>query len=225
METIQQDRNRPDVLQARREYGTQWLVNGINVRELIFVDESGFNLWLPRTRGRARRGQRAVRIVGGSRGLNFTLILAVSNRRGIIYHSFYEGATNADRFNAWLRDASAAAGNGDVTFIFDNAPCHRQFLQAGLHDRHEGRYLPAYSPSLNIAENCFSVWKAAFKRQMAEVRPQLQQQVAAQRNVTLMQIGAQNLNAITTANCAESFRKTTTCIPAMIQMLAILDHQ
>ena len=49
-------------------------------------------------------------------------------------------------------------------------------------------------------------------RQMAEVRPQLQQQVAAQRNVTLMQIGAQNLNAITTANCAESFRKTTTCI-------------
>ena len=46
METIQQDRNRPDMLQARREYGT-WLlhvINGINVRELIFVDESGFNL-------------------------------------------------------------------------------------------------------------------------------------------------------------------------------------
>ena len=107
------------MLQARREYGT-WLlnvVNGINVRELIFVDESGFNLWLPRTRGRARRGQRAVRIVGGSRGLNFTLILAVSNRRGIIHHSFYEGAINADRFNAWLRDASAAAGNGDVSLI------------------------------------------------------------------------------------------------------------
>ena len=93
METIQQDRNRSDLLQARRECGT-WLlnvVNGINVRELIFVDESGFNLWLPRTRGRARRGQRALRIVGGSRGPNFTLILAVSNRRGIIYHSFYEG--------------------------------------------------------------------------------------------------------------------------------------
>ena len=157
------------MLQARREYGT-WLlnvVNGINVRELIFVDESGFNLWLSRTRGRARRGQRAVRFVGGSRGPNFTLILAVSNRRGIAHHSFFEGATNADRFNAWLRDASAAAGNGEATFIFDNAPCHRRFLQTDLHDHHEGRYLPAYSPFLNIAENCLSFWKAAFKRQMA----------------------------------------------------------
>ena len=227
METVLQDGNREDILQARRQYGT-WLlnvVNGINPRELIFVDESGFNLWIARTRGRAVRGQRAVRVVGGSRGPNFTLILAVSNRRGMIHHEFFQGGINADRFNAWLRDASAAAGDGPVTFVFDNAPCHRRYLEADLQDNHEGKTLPAYSPFLNISENCFSVWKAAFKRQMAEVRPQLQQQAQAQRHATLLQIGAQNLDAITAANCVKSFRKTTTYIPAMVQMLAINDHQ
>lgn len=74
LETVMADRNRDDVRLLRREYGT-WLlnvVNGINPRENVFVDESGFNLWIARTRGIAPRGQRAVRIVGGSRGANFS---------------------------------------------------------------------------------------------------------------------------------------------------------
>ena len=55
LETVPQDRNREDILQARKSYA-EWLlnvVNGINHTELIFVDESGFNLFLSRTRGRA----------------------------------------------------------------------------------------------------------------------------------------------------------------------------
>ena len=84
METVQQDRNLKNVLQARRKYG-DWLlniVNGINPRKLIFVNESGFNLWISRMRGRAAQGQCSVWIVGRSRGPNFTLILSVSNQRG-----------------------------------------------------------------------------------------------------------------------------------------------
>ena len=43
LKTVQQDRDCEDVRQARREYG-DWpfnVVNMINLRELIFVDESG----------------------------------------------------------------------------------------------------------------------------------------------------------------------------------------
>ena len=159
IETVQKDRNREDVRQARREY--RW--------------------WIARP--------------------ELTLILAVCNSRGMIYHDFFQGGTNAERFNAWLRAASGAAGNCDATFVFDKAPCHRRYQQAQLPDNHRCKYLPAYSPFLNIAKNCFSVWKAAFKRQMAEICPQLQEQLAAQRNATLMQIGAQNLDTITAENC------------------------
>ena len=60
METVAANRNSEEVKLARREYA-EWLVqaHGHN-EEIIFIDESGFNLWLARTRGRARVGQRAV---------------------------------------------------------------------------------------------------------------------------------------------------------------------
>ena len=136
-------------------------MNGMNARKLVFVDESGFNLWISRTRD---RGQRAVRSVGESRGCpNFTLILAVSKQLGIIHHDFFKGGTIADRFNAWLRAASGAAGDPDAMFIFDHVPAHRRFLNAGLSTNHKGKFSPEYSPFLNIAKNCFS-----FKRQMTE---------------------------------------------------------
>ena len=79
-------------MHARREYG-EWLIHTTNEpgHEIIFVDESGFNLWISRTRGRARKGERAVRIVGAQRGANFTLILAVSSTRGRIHHEVFQG--------------------------------------------------------------------------------------------------------------------------------------
>ena len=67
--------------------------------ELIYIDESDFNLWTARTRGRARRGVRAVRVVNGQHGANFTLILAMSSQRGVIYCDFFQGGTTQERFN------------------------------------------------------------------------------------------------------------------------------
>ena len=83
-------------------------------------------------RGRAARGKRAVRIIDGLRGPNFTLILTVFSRLGVIYHEFFQGGTTAERFNARLQTASEAAGDSDSTLIFDNPFCHRRFLQAAL---------------------------------------------------------------------------------------------
>ena len=55
-------------------------------QEVVSIDEAGFNLWLSRSRGRAPKGQRAVRVVGGRTGQNFTLIIVVSNQRGLLKH-------------------------------------------------------------------------------------------------------------------------------------------
>ena len=38
-----------------------------------------------------RRGARAVRVVNGQRGANFTLIPAVHSQRGVIYSDFFQG--------------------------------------------------------------------------------------------------------------------------------------
>ena len=67
METVPQDRNRPDVFDIRRAYAA-WYLEVTNLEQPPeLIDESGFNLWTARSRGRARRGARAVRVVNGQR--------------------------------------------------------------------------------------------------------------------------------------------------------------
>jgi len=185
METVAANRNSEEVKLARREYA-EWLVqaHGHN-EEIIFIDESGFNLWLARTRGRARVGQRAVRTVAARKGPNFTCIMVISTTRGILHSEFRNGGTHADHFNAFLAATVELAGNVRATFVMDNAPCHRRTRQVDI-GNNAVRFLPAYSPILNIVENAWSAWKAAFKQQLAEVRPQLLEQQHEQRVAILV---------------------------------------
>ena len=128
---------------ARKDHA-QWLFENAEDRELIYVDEAGHNLWISRTRGRAARGQRAVRIVGGRTGPNFTLTIAVSNSRGLLFSSTKQGGANIASFNQFLHDTSQAAGPQPATFIFDNAPCHQRAHESELREQHNILYLPPY---------------------------------------------------------------------------------
>ena len=88
---------------------------------------------MTRTRGRAPQGQRAVRIVGGRRGPNFTIILAISNIRDLLHHQINQGGTTAEMFNKFLTATSQAAGVDErVAFVMDNASCHRRATQADI---------------------------------------------------------------------------------------------
>ena len=76
LEDAPTDRNRFSVKEERRDFALWLTTEGIN-QNLVYVDESGFNLFIRRTRGRARIGQRAVRQVLNSRGKNLNLLLAI----------------------------------------------------------------------------------------------------------------------------------------------------
>ena len=112
-----------------------------------------------------------MRIVGGRKGPNFMITFAVSNVRGLILHSMQQGGLTVHQFNIFFSEASTASGDGNLTFVFDNVLCHRRAGEAALMiPRHGILYLSAYSPFLNIAENCFSTRKAAQRRSLEEVR-------------------------------------------------------
>ena len=83
--------------------------------------------------GHVCRGARVVRVVNGQRGANFTLILAVSSQRGVIYPDFFQGGTTQERFNGWLHAAAAAASDQSAAFIMDNAPCRKMLFQCEKH--------------------------------------------------------------------------------------------
>ena len=144
-------------------------MGNIQCFDLIFVDEAGVNLWLKRTRGRARRGERAVRVVQGRCGHNLTMTFAVSARAGLIHHDLFQ----AEWFNGFLNHVSEIyQPEMEVCFVFDNARAHMQARNLELPEGFNIKYLPPYSPFLNIFENAFSIWKQAFKARLGEVREQ-----------------------------------------------------
>ena len=82
------ERNSLAVKEARSEYAEWYMKHGIN-RTLIYVDETCFNIFTKRTRGRAVRGRPAVRQIGGQRGPNLNLVMAVAAGAGVVYFDIH----------------------------------------------------------------------------------------------------------------------------------------
>ena len=78
-------RNEPRIKADRAAYADRYLNNHGNLA-MIYVDETCYNLFTARTRGRAPRGQPAVRQLQFERGPNLNLVMAVSPRVGVIYY-------------------------------------------------------------------------------------------------------------------------------------------
>ena len=115
------ERNSEAVKNQRRLYADWLLQDGVN-NQLVFIDEAGYNLHTKRTRGRARRGERAVRVVAGDRGPNYTVCFAVSPQLGLVFHTIDNGRMTNEKFQKNLREVSTKLGEAPTSFIFDNAP-------------------------------------------------------------------------------------------------------
>lgn len=67
-----------DAIKIERSDFAHWMMAEGVMKNLIYTDECGFNVWTARTQGRSLCGTRAVRLVEGQRGQNLTVCLAVS---------------------------------------------------------------------------------------------------------------------------------------------------
>ena len=135
-------------------------------RHRIYIDESGFNLWTRRNYGRARLGERVNRIVGGQRGRNVTVIAAISDLVGVVYHEVHTVAVTKEIFVHFIASLSAILGEESAILLMDNAPVH-----SSIQERFPNlsvKFLPPYSPFLNPIKNVFSVLKAYIKQYLHE---------------------------------------------------------
>ena len=217
LEDAPQQRNSIVVKNARSNFA-QWLMQQGMQHELIFIDEAGIHVWAKRARGRARVGERAVRIVGAARGQNLTMTFAVSATNGLLHHDLQEGGMNGQRFNLFLEHLAGQLPPDEMprVFIFDNAPAHRRAQEAHLPGNFTLRWLPAYSPFLNIvlsnvSHNGKRLWNAT-----SRIYNQLNAQPPAQRMATLAQIAVQNVGIITPENAQAYFRHLQRYLPDCI---------
>ena len=204
LEDAPRERN-TDAVKDERFAFADWIMREGIQKHLIFVDEAGINLHTKRTRGRAHRGQRAVRVVNGRRGANFTMTFAVSATHGLLHHDLMDGAMTCQRFQEFLQNLFQQLPHDgpDHVIIFDNAPVHRRAIEAEVPRNCALRWLPPYSPFLNVVENSFAKWKANVKRDLAEAREAMLLLPHNERMATLAQLAEQN--AVVSAEDAMAF--------------------
>jgi hypothetical protein len=149
------------------------------------------------------------------------MTFAVSNQRGLVYHDLIQGGMTGVLFNNFLENIPLVAGQ-NTCLLFDNATAHGRARHANLPDYVEVKSIPPYTPFLNIVENCFSTWKAAVKRELANVRDELLLQAHGERMATLAQIAEQVVNVITPQMSQNFFRRMQGYIPDCMREQDIL---
>lgn len=224
--------NAADVKEDRRTFAEWMIVAGIH-KNLIFVDECGFNLWTARTQGRSSRGSRAVRIVCSQRGQSVTLCLAVSPTYGLVHHMLLTGGMTKEKFSDFLGELSQLLyDESRVCVIYDNAPPHRNTPEL-QHQDHEQRAQPRYSPFLNITENAISALKSAVKRRLTEPALTLElndretaalngQSLHQHRLSILRSVIESELPVITERKCSNWYEHMTSYLPRCIDRDDIL---
>ena len=161
-------RDDPSTIEERKEYSRQAIHWSRDM--VIFIDEIGFRPSQKRRRGRSRRGRPATikTAVGGGPRLN--VCAAVSPRYGLILYDCLLTSWNAERFRGFMHQlvhTSPFTQQRSLYFIMDNVKFHKsdivQEVLSGSRIQHEIKFIPRYSPHLNVIEYCFSRWKGQVK--------------------------------------------------------------
>jgi transposase len=163
--------------------------------KLIFIDETGANTKMVRTRGRAPKGERLVgrEPWGHWKTTTFTAGLRCD---GLVAPFVLDGPMNGEAFLVYVEKILVPAlSPGDIV-VMDNLAAHKvQGVRAHIEAAGASLlYLPPYSPDLNPIEMAFSKLKALLRG-------------AAERSVEALwtRIG-QLLDNFSADECANYFR-------------------
>jgi transposase len=162
---------------------------------LVFLDETGTNTTMARTRGRSRRGTRLIgRVPHGH--WKITTFLAGLRCGAITAPFVIDRPMNGTIFLAYIRQCLVPTLTPGDIVVMDNLSSHKV---AGVREAIEAagaalRYLPPYSPDLNPIELLFAKFKTLLRK-------------AAEREINALwnRIG-KLLDAFTPQECANYFR-------------------
>ncbi len=130
-------------------------------RSLVFIDESGFDTKMTRSRGRCVRGAPCIGAVAHGKWHNNTFIAALRSDR-IDAPMLIPGPINGATFAVWVEQALAPTLKPGDMVICDNLSVHKNAAARKAIEARgaELRFLPAYSPDLNPIEMLFAKLKS-----------------------------------------------------------------
>ena len=151
----------------------------LDVRRLVFIDETGASTKMARLYGRSRRGTRCKAAIPHGHWKTTTFVGGL-RLDGMTAPMLLDGPMDGPVFLAYVEQMLAPTlQHGDIV-VLDNLPAHKPaaIRQAIRKTGAEPRFLPPYSPDLNPIEMAFSKLKALLKKAAARTVEDLQQAVA-----------------------------------------------
>ena len=147
----------------------------VPIEKLVFIDESGAQTNMSRTRGRAPRGVRVIEKVPHGHWQTTTMICAIRTS-GPFAAAVVSGATDSDVFRTYVQQALVPQLHAGDVVILDNLQPHKA---AGVREMIQAAgakllYLPPYSPDYNPIENMWSKVKTQLRSAAARTFETLQ---------------------------------------------------
>ena len=167
----------------------------LDPRRLVFIDETGTNTKMVRTRGRCRRGRRLLgkQPWGHWKTTTFTAGLRCD---GLTAPFVLDGPMDGLAFRVYVEKVLVPSlSPGDIV-IMDNLPAHKNDKVCEIIEAANAQlvYLPPYSPDLNPIEMAFSKLKALLRKASERTRDNLWDRIG------------QVLDAFTPQECANYFQ-------------------
>ncbi len=129
----------------------------MNPKRLVFVDESGVNTSMTRTRGRAAPNQRMAGAVPPAHWTTLTMLGAL-RLDGVAAAATVDAATDSDVFDTFVRQVLVPALRPGDVVVWDNFSPHKaaQVEPELTRARAALMSLPPYSPDFSPIEPCWS---------------------------------------------------------------------
>lgn len=163
--------------QARRA----WLESlpALDIKKLVFVDETWASTSMTRRYGRAPKGKRCIASAPFG-NWQTTTFLAGLRCDGLTAPMVLDGPINGESFLAWVQQFLVPTLRAGDIVILDNLSSHKvEGVQTAIEAAGATlRYLPPYSPDFNPIEKLFSKLKALPRRAAKRSTEALWQEIA-----------------------------------------------
>ena len=170
------------------------LKSQLDVRRLVFLDETWTKTNMARLYGRAVRGQRLIGRIPHGHWQTTTFLAGLRHDR-IVAPLVLDGTIDGETFQAWAEQFLAPTLNPLDIVVADNLASHKV---VGVRQAIEARgasmiFLPSYSPDLNPIEQLFAKLKAVIR------------QLAPRSREALFQTIGYAIQQVSPAECANYF--------------------
>lgn len=160
---IPEERNSLEKIDQRAIYAAE--VSKYTISNLVFLDETGFNLHTSRKYGYSSKNTKAYKTVSANKGKNLSCLCVISYD-GLVAYEKRSGRYNSSFFIEFIYEylIQYFKENPQKILVMDNASFHhskdvlKELRECGINFK----FFPPYSPQLNPIEEFFSMVKARY---------------------------------------------------------------